>query len=78
LALKFKQLYADFRPQNGEIEVPDSQTLDLEFLDPEFPDSLNSNSWIYRSYEGERPQDDTNLRFQFMDGPLYYQRLLYI
>jgi hypothetical protein len=44
----------------------------------ESPNFLNSSSWIHRSYEGERPQDDTDPRFQFMDGFLYYQWLLYI
>jgi hypothetical protein len=34
LALKFKQSCTDFRPQNGQIKVPDSQTADLEILDP--------------------------------------------
>jgi hypothetical protein len=48
---------------NGHIEVPDSQTPDLEILNPESPDFLNSSSWSHRSHEGERPQDDTNSRF---------------
>ena len=38
LALKFKQSCVDIRPQNGQIEVPDSQTLDLEILDPKSQD----------------------------------------
>jgi hypothetical protein len=68
LALKFKQSCVDSRPQDGQIKVPDSQTLDSEILDPESPDFLNSNSRIHRSHEGERPQDDTDPRFQFMDA----------
>jgi hypothetical protein len=63
LALKFKQSCIDSRPQNGQIEVPDF---------------LNSSSWIHRSHEDERPRDNTDPRFQFMDGLLYYQGLLYI
>jgi hypothetical protein len=78
LALKFKKLCADFMPQNGQIEVPNSQTPNLEILDPESLDFQNSNSRIHRSQEGKKPRDDTNPRFQFMDGLLYYQGLLYI
>jgi hypothetical protein len=77
-ALKFKQSCADSRLQNGQIEVPNSQIPNSEILDPEFPDFQNSSSRIHRLQEGERPQDDTNPRFQFMDGLLYYQGLLYI
>jgi hypothetical protein len=44
LALEFKQLYADFRSQNGQIKVADFQTPDLEILDPESSDFLNSSS----------------------------------
>jgi hypothetical protein len=58
LVLKFKQSCVDFRPQNGQIEVQDSQTPDLGILDLESPDSLNSNSRIHRSHEGEKPKDD--------------------
>ena len=71
LALKFKQSCANSRPQDGQIKVLDSQTLDSEILDLESPDFLNSNSRIHRSHEGKRSQDDTNPRFQFMDGLLY-------
>jgi hypothetical protein len=78
LTLKFKQSYADFRPQNGQIEVPDFQTPDLKILDPESLDFYNSSSRINRSQEGERPRDDIDPRFQFIDGLLYYQGLLYI
>jgi hypothetical protein len=63
LALKFKQSCVDSRPQDGQIKIPDFQTLDLEILDPDFPDFLNSSSRIHRSHEGKRPQDDTNPRF---------------
>jgi hypothetical protein len=63
LALTFKESCADSRPQDGQIEVLDSQTPDSEILDPESPNFLNSSSWIHRSYEGERPQDDTDPRF---------------
>jgi hypothetical protein len=75
LVLKFKQSCVDSRPQDGQIEVPDFQTPDSDIL---YPDFLNSSSRIHRSYEGERPQDDTDPRFQLMDGLLNYQRLLYI
>jgi hypothetical protein len=78
MALRFKQSCADFRPQNGQIKVPDSQTPDSEILNLESPDFLNSSSRINRLHEGERPQDDTNLSFQFMDGLLNYQGLLCI
>jgi hypothetical protein len=78
LALKFKQSCADSRPQNGQIEVLDSQTPDSEILDLESPDFQNSSSRIHRSYESKRPQDNIDLRFQYMDGLLYYQGLLYI
>jgi hypothetical protein len=78
LALKFKHSCVDSRTQNGQIEVPDFQTPDSEILDLESPDFQNSSSWIHRSQEDERPQDDTDPRFQFMDGLLYYQGLLYI
>jgi hypothetical protein len=77
LVLKFKQSCINFKPQNGQIKVPNSQTPDLEILDPESSDSLNYSLQIYRSYEGERPQDDIDPRFQFMDGLLYF-KLLYI
>jgi hypothetical protein len=55
LALKFKQSCADFRLQNGQIEVPDYPTPDSEILDPESPDFQNSSSQIHRSQEDERP-----------------------
>jgi hypothetical protein len=55
LALKFKLLRVDSRPQNGQVIVLDSQTLDLEILDPKSLDFLSSSSWIHRSHEGERP-----------------------
>jgi hypothetical protein len=71
LALQFKQSCVAFGPQNGQIEVPNFQTPNSEILNPEFLDSLNSNSWINRSHEGDRPQDDIDPRFQFMDGLLY-------
>jgi hypothetical protein len=78
LALKCKQSYIDSRSQNGQIEIPNSQTLYLEILDLESLDFPNYSSRIHRSHEGERPQDDIDPRFQFMDGFLYYQGLLYI
>jgi hypothetical protein len=78
LALKLKKLYTNFRSQNGQIKVSSFQTPNLEIQNPESPDSQNSNSWIHRLYEGKRPQDDIDLRFQFMDGLLSYQGLLYI
>jgi hypothetical protein len=63
LALKFKQSCANFKPQNGQIEVPDSQTLYLEILDPESPDFQNSSLQINKLHKDERPQDDTDPRF---------------
>jgi hypothetical protein len=78
LALKFKQSCVGFRPQNGQIKVLDPQTRDSKILDLESPDFQNSNSWINKSYKGERPQDDIDSRFQFMDELLYYQGLFYI
>jgi hypothetical protein len=63
LVLKYKQLCVDFRPQNGQIEVPDFQTPDLEILDPESPDFLNFNPRIHKSHDCKRPQDDNDLRF---------------
>ena len=78
LALKFKQSCVDSKPQNSQIKVPDSQTPDLKILDLEFVNFLNPSSRIHRSHEGERPQDDIDPKFQFMDGLLYYQGLLYI
>jgi hypothetical protein len=76
LVLKFKQSCIKFLPQNDQIEVLDFQTPNSEILNPESPYFLNSNSWI--PHEGKMPQDDTNPRFQFIDGLLYYQGLLYI
>ena len=60
LALEFKQSYADFRLQNGQIKYPNSQTLDSEILDPLSPSFIKSNTWIHKSQEGKRPQDDTD------------------
>jgi hypothetical protein len=42
LALKFKQSCTDFRPQNDQIKVPNSQTPDSKILDLESLDFLNS------------------------------------
>jgi hypothetical protein len=78
LALKFKQSCIDFRSQNNQIEVQDFQTPNSEILDSESPDFQNSSSWIHRSQEDKRPRDDTDPRFQFINGFLYYQGLLYI
>ena len=78
LAFKFKESCANFRLQNGQIEVPHFQTPNSKILDPKFPDFMKSNSQIHRSHEGKRPQDDIDLRFKFKDGLLYYQGLLYI
>jgi hypothetical protein len=72
LPSKFKQSCTESKPQNGQIEVPAFQTPDSEILNLEFPDFLNSNLRIHRLHEGERPQDDIDPRFQFMDGLLYY------
>jgi hypothetical protein len=78
MALNFKQSCANFRPQNGQTEVPNFQIPNLEILDSKSPDFMNSNSWIHRSHKRERSLYDTDLRFQFMDGFLYYQGLFYI
>ena len=50
----------------------------MEIFNLEFLDFHNSSSRIHRSHECERPRDDINLRFQFMDRILYYQGLFYI
>ena len=44
LAFKFKQSCTDFRLQNGQIEVLDSQILDSKILDLESSNFLNSSS----------------------------------
>ena len=54
--------------QNPEIEVIDSASLNLSTSCPR----------IHRSHRGETPRDDTDPRFQFQDGLLYYQGLLYV
>jgi hypothetical protein len=53
----------------------DSTILDLDLESPNPPQPC---SRIHRSQGGERPQDDTDPRFQFRDGLLYYQGLLYV
>jgi hypothetical protein len=61
LWIEIQAIMCNFRPQNGQIKIPNSQILDLES-----PDFLNSSSQIHKSYEGKRPQDDIDPRFQFI------------
>ena len=76
LALKFKSNAGI--PSSGEISSIDSQIPDSEVVDLESPNQPTSSSRIHRSRGGEMPQDDTDPRFQFQDGLLYYQGLLYV
>lgn len=62
--------------QNMDSTVPSSEVNDLE--SPNQPSSSSSCPRIHRSRGGEMPQDDTDPRFQFQDGLLYYQGLLYV
>ena len=71
LALKIKQQIANHRPENIPVRNPES-------LVPETMNSRTRNQRVYRSHEGEMPRDDTDPRFQFIDGLLYFQGLLYV
>ena len=76
LALKFK---SHFDSSNlGEIQTLDSQIPDSMVIDLEFPNQIISSPRVYRSQGGEMPQDDIDPRFQFRDGLLYYEELLYV
>ena len=76
LALKFKSYY-DI-PSFGDVQNLDSYTRDSEVIDLNSPNLSGPFSRINRSQEGEMPQDDTDPRFQFHKGLLYYQELLYV
>ena len=76
LALKFKS-HSD-SSNLREIQTLDSQISDSMVIDSESPNQTISSPQVYRSQGGEMPQDDTDPRFQFRDGLLYYERLLYV
>ena len=73
LALKFKS-----HSDSGEIQTLGSQIPDSMVIDSESPTQTISSPRIHRSQGGEMPQDDTDPRFQFRDGLLYYEGLLYV
>ena len=76
LALKFKSHSDSSNPK--EIQTLDFQIPDSMVIDSESPNQTISSPQIYRSQGGEMPQDDTDSRFQFCDGLLYYEGLLYV
>ena len=76
LALKFKSHSKIL--DSGDVLVMDSQLPDSEDIDSESPNLPTLRSRIHRSHGGETPRDDTDPRFQFKDGLLYYQGLLYV
>ena len=76
LALKFKSHSDSSNPR--EIQTLDSQIPDSMVIDSESPNQTISSPRVYRSQGGEMPQDDTDPRFQFRDGLLYYEGLLYV
>ena len=76
LALKFKS-HSD-RSNPREIQTVDSQIPDSMVIDSEFPNQTIFSPQIYRSQGGEMPKDDTDPRFQFRNGLLYYEGLLYV
>ena len=76
LALKFKSHSDSSNP--GEIQTLDSQIPNSMVIDSESPNQTISSPWVYRSQRGEMLQDDTDPRFQFCDGFLYYKGLLYV
>jgi hypothetical protein len=63
LALKFKQSCADFRPQNGQIKVPDFQTPYLK-KNPKISKIPVHGSIDHKKAKGLQ-------MIQFMDGFLY-------
>jgi len=73
LALKFKTNFEISNP--GEIPSLDSQVLHSEVIDSESPNQPTSSSRFSRSRETIRDDDPS---FQFRDGLLYYQGLLYV
>ena len=76
LALKFKSHSDSSNP--GEIQTLDSQIPNSMVIDSESSNQTISSPRVYRSQGGEMPQDDTDPRFQFRDGLLYYEGLLYV
>ena len=71
LALKFKSHFnipSSRDVQHLESHTPDSKVIDLESSNLSVP-SLS----IDRSHGGEMPQNNSDPRFQFRDGLLYYQ-----
>lgn len=76
LALKFKS-HSEI-PRSGDVQDMDSQNPESEILDSESPNPSTSCPRIHRSQGGEMPRDDTDPRFQFRDGLLYYEGLLYV
>ena len=75
LALKFKSHSDSSNP--GEIQTLNSQIPDSMVIDSESSNQTISSPRIYRS-RGEMPLDDTDPSFQFLDGLLYYEGLLYV
>ena len=73
LALKFKTNFEISNPE--EIPSLDSQVLHSEVIDSESPNQPTSSSRVSRSRETIRDDDPS---FQFRDGLLYYQGLLYV
>ena len=76
LALKFKS-HSEI-PRSGDVQDMDSQNPEIEIIDSASPNLSTSCPRIHRSHGGETPRDDTDPRFQFQDGLLYYQGLLYV
>ena len=73
LALKFKN--NSVNSNLGEVPSLDSQVLDSEVIDSESPNQPTSSSRVSRPRETLRNNDP---RFQFQDGLLYYEGLLYV
>lgn len=76
LALKYKSHSNIF--SHGDVHIMDSQILNSKVIDLEEPNSSVPCPRIHRSHEGEMPQDDIDPRFQFCDGLLYFEELLYV
>ncbi len=74
LALKLKNNVGVSNPR--EFPSPDSQVPDSEVIDSESPNQPTPSSRVSRPRE--TTQDDIDPRFQFRDGLLYYQGLLYV
>ena len=54
------------------------QIFDLQVLNAGDLNQPTSNLRIEKSQEGATPRDDVDPRFQFRDGLLYYDGLLYV